>query len=207
MKKTQRNCKNHTKNAKNDISGITDVLPGFLPYWLSPITSFHHIGDSRYYRDILESVTSLSARAGPTAGAGPWAGPRRRTLSQRARRRWRPGWCDWEGARRRGRCGRVVSMWLRLKPLMTVARRHVCVCVCFVCVRVYVKEKKIRIRGAKMSMTKEFRKIEPLGFFLSWRKLSKRTMQSETSHFPSLNVLKNLLHNKLVCTVFSPEPW
>jgi hypothetical protein len=60
MKKTHRNCKNHTKNAKNDISGITDILPGFSPYWLSPITSFHHIGDNRYYRDILESVTSLN---------------------------------------------------------------------------------------------------------------------------------------------------
>ena len=28
-------------------------------YWLSPITSFHHIGDNRYYRDILESITNL----------------------------------------------------------------------------------------------------------------------------------------------------
>jgi hypothetical protein len=60
MKKTRRNCQNHTKNAKNDISGITDILPGFSPYRLSPITSFHHIGDNRYYRDILESVTSLT---------------------------------------------------------------------------------------------------------------------------------------------------
>jgi hypothetical protein len=60
MRKTHRNCKNHTKNAKNDISGITDILPGFSPYWSTPITSFHHIGDNRYYRDILESVTSLS---------------------------------------------------------------------------------------------------------------------------------------------------
>ena len=60
MQKTHRNCKNHTKNAKNDISGITDILPGFSPYWLSPITSFHHIGDNRYYRDILESVTILN---------------------------------------------------------------------------------------------------------------------------------------------------
>jgi hypothetical protein len=60
MKKTHRNCKNHTKNAKIDISGITDILLGFSPYWLSPITNFHHIGDNRYYRDILESVTSLS---------------------------------------------------------------------------------------------------------------------------------------------------
>jgi hypothetical protein len=42
-----------------DISGITDILPGFSPYWLSPITSFHHIGDNRYYRDILESVPTL----------------------------------------------------------------------------------------------------------------------------------------------------
>jgi hypothetical protein len=60
MKKTHRNCNNHTKIAKNDISGIADILPGFSPYWLSPITSFHHIGDNRYYRDILESVTSLT---------------------------------------------------------------------------------------------------------------------------------------------------
>jgi hypothetical protein len=60
MKKTHRNSKNHTKNAKNDISGITDLLPGVSPHWLSPITSFHHIGDNRYYRDILESVTSLT---------------------------------------------------------------------------------------------------------------------------------------------------
>jgi hypothetical protein len=29
LKTTHRNCKNHTKNAKNDISGITDMLPGF----------------------------------------------------------------------------------------------------------------------------------------------------------------------------------
>jgi hypothetical protein len=43
-KNAHRNCKNHTKNAKNDISGITDILPGLSPYWLSPITSFHHVG-------------------------------------------------------------------------------------------------------------------------------------------------------------------
>jgi hypothetical protein len=43
-----------------DISGITDILPGFSPYWLSSITSFHHIGDNRYYRDILESVPTLT---------------------------------------------------------------------------------------------------------------------------------------------------
>ena len=54
--KTHRNCKNHTKNAKSDTSGITYILPGFSPYWLSLITSFHHIGDNRYYRDILELV-------------------------------------------------------------------------------------------------------------------------------------------------------
>ena len=60
MQKTHRNCKIHTKNAKNDISGITDILPGFSPYWLSPITTFHHIGNNRYYREILESVTLLS---------------------------------------------------------------------------------------------------------------------------------------------------
>jgi len=57
-----RNCQNHTKNAKNDISEITDILPGFSPYWLSPIISFHHIGYPRYYRDILESVTGLTAK-------------------------------------------------------------------------------------------------------------------------------------------------
>jgi hypothetical protein len=68
MKKTHRNCKNHTKNAKNDISGTTDILPGVSLYWLSPITSFHHIGDNRYYRDILESVTSLTSACHP-----PWA--------------------------------------------------------------------------------------------------------------------------------------
>jgi hypothetical protein len=62
MKKTRRNCKNHTKNAKNDISGITDILLGFSPNWLSPITSFHHFGDNQYYRDILESVTSLRSQ-------------------------------------------------------------------------------------------------------------------------------------------------
>jgi len=61
MQKTHRNCKNHTKNAKNDISGITDILPGFSPYWLSPITSFHQIGYPRYYRDILESVPTLKS--------------------------------------------------------------------------------------------------------------------------------------------------
>jgi hypothetical protein len=51
-----------------DISGITNILPVFSPYWLSPITSFHHIGDNRYYRDILESVTSLNC-APVSAGA------------------------------------------------------------------------------------------------------------------------------------------
>jgi hypothetical protein len=59
-KKPQKKCNKmhkNTQNAKNDISGITDILTGFSPYWLSPITSFHHIGDNRYYRDILESVT------------------------------------------------------------------------------------------------------------------------------------------------------
>jgi hypothetical protein len=46
-KNAQKNCKNHTKNAKHDISGITDILPGVSPYWLSPITSFHHVGYPR----------------------------------------------------------------------------------------------------------------------------------------------------------------
>jgi hypothetical protein len=58
-KNTQKLQKSHQK-CQNDISGITDILPGVSPYWLSPITSFHHIGDNRYYRDILESVTSLT---------------------------------------------------------------------------------------------------------------------------------------------------
>jgi hypothetical protein len=55
--------------------------PAISPYWLSPITRFHHIGDNRYYRDILESVTSLSRRAqGPCRGtrwnrALSWAMP------------------------------------------------------------------------------------------------------------------------------------
>jgi hypothetical protein len=44
-----------------DISGITDILPRFSPCWLCPITSFHHIGDNRCYRDILESVTGLTS--------------------------------------------------------------------------------------------------------------------------------------------------
>ena len=59
MQKTHRPCKNHTKNAKNDILGITDILPGVSPYWLSWLTSFHHIGDNLYYCDILESVPTL----------------------------------------------------------------------------------------------------------------------------------------------------
>jgi hypothetical protein len=57
---------NSTKNAKNDILGITDILPCFSPYW-SPITSFHHIRHPRYYRDILESVTGLMPRMGADA--------------------------------------------------------------------------------------------------------------------------------------------
>jgi hypothetical protein len=59
MQKIHRNCKNHTKFAKYDVSGITDILPGVSPYWLSPITSFHHIGDNRYDRDILELCVLL----------------------------------------------------------------------------------------------------------------------------------------------------
>jgi hypothetical protein len=55
---TQKLQKSH-KDAKNDISGITDILPGPSPYWLSPITNFHHIGYPRYYRDILVPVTHL----------------------------------------------------------------------------------------------------------------------------------------------------
>ena len=42
-----------------DISGITDILPGLSPYWLSPIISFHHIGYPRYYRDIFVPITLL----------------------------------------------------------------------------------------------------------------------------------------------------
>jgi len=61
-----RNCKNHIKNATNDMSGITDILPGLSPYWLSPIISFHHFGYPRYYRDILESVKNQ--------GWLPWQG-------------------------------------------------------------------------------------------------------------------------------------
>jgi hypothetical protein len=67
--KNTKICYKHTEIAKitpkmpkNDISGITDILPGVSPYWLSPITSFHHIGDNRYYRDILESVPTLNNR-------------------------------------------------------------------------------------------------------------------------------------------------
>ena len=67
--KNTKKGKKHTEIAKitpkmpkNDISGIADVLPGFSPYWLSPITSFYHIGDNRYYRDILESVPTLSTQ-------------------------------------------------------------------------------------------------------------------------------------------------
>ncbi len=66
-KNAHRNFKNHTKNPKNDISGITDILGDnryiarSFTYWLSPITSFHHhIGYPRYYRDILESVPFLT---------------------------------------------------------------------------------------------------------------------------------------------------
>ena len=39
--------------------GDNQYIGVFSPYWLSPITSFHHIGDNRYYRDILESITNL----------------------------------------------------------------------------------------------------------------------------------------------------
>ena len=34
-------------------------IAGVFTILVIPITSFHHIGDNRYYRDILESVTSL----------------------------------------------------------------------------------------------------------------------------------------------------
>jgi hypothetical protein len=75
MQKTHRNCKNHTKNAKNDISGITDILPGFSPHWLSTITSFHHIGDDRYYRDILESVPTLTSVPSDDRASAPAVPP------------------------------------------------------------------------------------------------------------------------------------
>jgi hypothetical protein len=42
--------------------GDNQYIGVFSPYWLSPITSFHHIGDNRYYRDILESITNLSQK-------------------------------------------------------------------------------------------------------------------------------------------------
>jgi hypothetical protein len=40
--------------------GDNQYIGVFSPYWLSPITSFHHIGDNRYYRDILESISNLT---------------------------------------------------------------------------------------------------------------------------------------------------
>ncbi len=64
MQKTHRNscwnCKNHTKKCQKGYIGINNILPGFSPYRLSPITNFHHIGDNRYYRDILELVPTLN---------------------------------------------------------------------------------------------------------------------------------------------------
>jgi hypothetical protein len=68
MKKTHRNCKNHTKNAKNDISGITDILPGFSPYWLSPIISFHHLGDNRYIAGVFTILVIPDNQLSPSWG-------------------------------------------------------------------------------------------------------------------------------------------
>jgi hypothetical protein len=47
----------------NRYIGDNQYIAGVFTVWLSPITSFHHIGDNRYYRDILESVpTRLDPR-------------------------------------------------------------------------------------------------------------------------------------------------
>jgi hypothetical protein len=51
--------------------GDNQYIGVFSPYWLSPITSFHHIGDNRYYRDILESISNLTPDALVRAEARP----------------------------------------------------------------------------------------------------------------------------------------
>jgi len=49
--------------------GDNQYIGVFSPYWLSPITSFHHIGDNQYYRDILESISNHS-RTVPSISLG-----------------------------------------------------------------------------------------------------------------------------------------
>jgi hypothetical protein len=39
--------------------GDNQYIAGIFTILVSPITSFHDIGDNRYYRDILESVPTL----------------------------------------------------------------------------------------------------------------------------------------------------
>ena len=57
-KNAHKICKNHTKNAKNDISLLTDILLGLSP-----------IGHPRYYRDIFrESITFLRQTKETTNG-------------------------------------------------------------------------------------------------------------------------------------------
>jgi hypothetical protein len=59
----------NTKNAKKmhtEIAKITQKMPkiiyiwGLSKYWVSPITSFHHIGFPRNYRDILVPIPHLT---------------------------------------------------------------------------------------------------------------------------------------------------
>jgi hypothetical protein len=55
--------KSHQKCQKWYIGDNRYIARSFT-YWLSPITSFHHIGHPRYYRDILESVPFHSTTKG-----------------------------------------------------------------------------------------------------------------------------------------------
>jgi hypothetical protein len=58
----------HSKTKKRRLSffpprryiGDNQYIAGIFTILVSPITSFHDIGDNRYYRDILESVPTLT---------------------------------------------------------------------------------------------------------------------------------------------------
>ena len=52
--------KKHTKNAKNDISVLTDTSPGRWGRDIVLVRNFHDIGYPRYYRDISESTRTLT---------------------------------------------------------------------------------------------------------------------------------------------------
>ena len=52
--------KKSQKMPENDISCLTDILPGRRGSDIVLVRNFHHTGSPRYYRDILESITFLN---------------------------------------------------------------------------------------------------------------------------------------------------